>query len=179
MRLFIAINFSEKIKRQLAETIRELQKHAIQGSFTRKENLHLTLVFIGETQRLQDAKQAIEYIQSASFALTLEGFGRFKRNDGDIYWIGMNRSDPLADIQRQLCNVLTNMEFEIDRREFTPHLTLGRRVMLTEGFNREDFAKRIPPTTVQVERISLMKSERINGKLIYTEVYAKRLDGAN
>ncbi len=33
----------------------------------------------------------------------------------------------------------------------------------------------IPKQNININKISLMKSERINGKLIYTEIYSKKL----
>ncbi|MEF2562283.1 MAG: hypothetical protein UI647_05790, partial [Negativibacillus sp.] len=53
---------------------------------------------------------------------------------------------------------------------FAAHLTLGREVLLEEGFNLKTFSNALPTMQMPVERVSLMKSERINGRLVYTEV---------
>jgi len=47
MRLFIAINFNEKIKDRLCEMQGQLKAQTYAGNFSRRENLHLTLVFLG------------------------------------------------------------------------------------------------------------------------------------
>ncbi|WNY26108.1 RNA 2',3'-cyclic phosphodiesterase [Methanolapillus millepedarum] len=173
-RLFVAINFPPAVREQLTEIIAGAKKKAREGNFTRDENLHLTLAFIGETERLEDAKHAVEQISASCFDLTLSGFGTFKRRDGDIFWMGMEKCPPLLDIQKRLCRHLTDCGFEIDKR-FTPHLTLGRHVIFQKDFDAEAFAKTVPPMTVPVERISLMKSERVNGRLIYVETASKEL----
>ena len=50
------------------------------------------------------------------------------------------------------------------------HLTLGREVILEPDFDLRAFFAGQDHCTMQVERVSLMKSERISGKLVYTEI---------
>ncbi|MDF2487174.1 MAG: hypothetical protein K0R46_3342, partial [Herbinix sp.] len=52
MRLFIAIILEEEIKDSLVQTVGRLKGLAKGGTFTDKENLHITVNFIGETKRL-------------------------------------------------------------------------------------------------------------------------------
>ncbi len=176
MRLFIAINFTDEMKEQLSGTIRHLKEYAVQGNFTRNENLHLTLAFIGETARVNEVKQAMNGIWAESFLLNISGLGKFRRDGGDIYWKGAEKTPELLSVYQQLFQVLTAMGFHLENREYKPHLTLGREVILQEGFDKNAFEKEIPKMSMKVEKISLMKSERINGKLVYTEIYAKTLE---
>lgn len=175
MRLFVAINFDDKIKDSLMSNIEKLQEESLQGNFTRRENLHLTVVFIGETINISAVKSAIDEIDSESFKLQVKGFGSFKRNGGDIYWRGIQADENLYEIYRQLKNALEKRGFILEDRPFKPHLTLGRRILVNPEFNILDFKKQLPVLKIQVNRISLMKSSRIDGKLTYTEIYAKRL----
>lgn len=48
MRLFIEINFNEDIIEDLVRLQAEFKRCRVAGNFTKPENLHLTLVFIGE-----------------------------------------------------------------------------------------------------------------------------------
>ena len=48
MRLFIAIGLNDNIKAALAEMQEAMRRQGIRGNYTRIENLHLTLAFIGE-----------------------------------------------------------------------------------------------------------------------------------
>jgi len=106
-------------------------------------------------------------IKAKGFLLTIRGLGRFKRDGGDILWIGIAQNEDLAYIKKQLDIGLSDY-FTIDKRAFAPHLTLVRQA---SGANA---AFTDPPGfAVAVKQISLMKSERINGRLTYTEIYAK------
>jgi 2'-5' RNA ligase len=53
MRLFIAINFNTDTRMQLLALRDELRIRSRRGSFTVPENLHLTLVFLGECDEAQ------------------------------------------------------------------------------------------------------------------------------
>ena len=77
MRLFISVDFSEEILEVLRDSIDQLKHQCRSANFTREENLHLTLAFIGETQRSEAAVRAMKRINMDSFPLTLNGFGHF------------------------------------------------------------------------------------------------------
>lgn len=176
MRLFTAIIFDEETREKIYRTEELLFQQSKKGSFTAKANLHLTLNFIGETQRLNEVKQAMaRAVQKAAnneFILNIKGFGRFKRREGDIYWLGVEKDATLCRLQKQLVKELKEAGFyEVDDTEYTPHLTLGRRVLLKDGFNAKEFEAGIKPISMKADRISLMKSERLDGKLVYTEIF--------
>lgn len=175
MRLFISINFTEEIKNSLCSVIDRLRENSVWGNFTRRDNLHLTLVFIGETAKLSEVKQAMDTVEEPAFTLQIGGFGRFRRTGGDIYWTGAEKSEELLRVYRGLFSALTKAGFCLEDREYTPHLTLGREVFLKDGFDRNAFERSIPQMSMRAEKISLMKSERIDGRLTYTEIYAKTL----
>jgi 2'-5' RNA ligase len=175
MRLFIAILFNQEIKASLYDTVEELRLIARGGTFTEMDNLHLTVNFIGETKRLEEVKEAmhtaVEESKAECFPLLIQGFGRFKRTEGDIYWIGVERNDVLWRLQKELVKKLKEAGFyEIDDRDYKPHLTLGRRIRASQAFDSNAFETGIRPLQMKVERISLMKSERIEGRLTYTEI---------
>jgi 2'-5' RNA ligase len=181
MRLFTAIIFDEDTKEKIYEIEEALRSISKRGSFTTKENLHLTVNFIGETKRLEEVKQAMnqaaESIHYNGFILKIGGFGRFKRREGDIYWVGVEKGDILCKLQKQLVKELKEAGFfEIDDMEYTPHLTLGRRVMIKDDYNTKEFEAGIKPISMKADRISLMKSERLDGKLVYTEIYNIKLN---
>lgn len=181
MRLFIAINLNEDIKRHLMEAIDRLRSKSKGGNFTREENLHLTLVFLGEigNDRSGAVKSAMNRIKEVPFPLAVSGFGKFKRNGGDIYWAGVEKNTQLFDLQRRLAVVLEEAGFKIEKREFSPHLTLGREVRLLDSSSDIYGDLNRCRCEMGVGRISLMKSERIGGKLVYSEIYAVTLHDEN
>jgi 2'-5' RNA ligase len=181
MRLFVAVLFEEEIKTALYRTVEQLHSCSKSGTFTQKDNLHLTVNFIGETKRLEEVKlainQAVGRVMAKPFTLSMGGLGKFKRREGDIYWVGVEREDTLWRLQKELVKELKSAGFfDIDDMEYTPHLTLGRRVNVKEGFQSKDFETGIVPMQMEVRKLSLMKSERSGGKLVYTEIYHVKLD---
>lgn len=177
MRLFIAISLNDKVKDYLMTAIQELEKNALKGSFTHRENLHLTLAFLGELS--PDQAGAVESVMSRiegkPFSLSLSGFGRFKRNGGDIHWAGIKKSEVLSALQNDLASELKKAGFSLEDRAYSPHLTLGREVRLAEPVCSPYAALPEIKQEMTVSRISLMKSERINGKLVYSEIYGRDL----
>ncbi|MGI6202854.1 MAG: RNA 2',3'-cyclic phosphodiesterase [Eubacteriales bacterium] len=167
MRLFVALLFTPEIKAELTAAIEKLRKNAIRGNFTIPDNLHLTLAFIGETNRALDVLQAMREAGPEAFELILSGWGRFKRSGGDIVWAGVAENRPLAEYAGRLADVLRRRGFDIERRPFRPHITLGRQVVLTEELDLD-----IKPLSMRCDRISLMRSDRIAGRLKYTEIRA-------
>ena len=170
MRLFIAINFCEDTRERLTALREELRANSEYGSFTLPENLHLTLVFLGECLANQTAlaKAAMDEIRVEPLDLKIERVGRFERDDGDIWWAGLGDCKPLLDLQRNLTDKLIAARFELDKRKFSPHITLARRVVTSAT------PKSIAPFGETVSRIELMKSERVSGKLTYTAIHSKR-----
>ncbi|MDX9873014.1 MAG: RNA 2',3'-cyclic phosphodiesterase [Clostridia bacterium] len=177
MRLFIAVNFSEDIKNKLAAVMGEVKKYSTAGNFTLKDNLHLTVVFIGETAKPELVKQSLDKLIAPAFHLKLNGLGAFSRGSWEIVWIGVKKNETLLSIYEQLSSALTANGFAIEKRTYKPHLTLGREVVLKPGCIIEAVAGELGPLniTAEVNSISLMKSERIAGKLVYTEIYSKNL----
>ncbi|MEL7655418.1 MAG: RNA 2',3'-cyclic phosphodiesterase [Bacillota bacterium] len=178
MRLFIAINLNDEIKDYLMNAILELKNCSSAGNFTHRENLHLTLVFLGElsSDKVGEIKSAMNRVKGEPFPLSIQGFGKFKRNGGDIHWAGIEKSESLLTVQRQLTLELEKAGFSLEKREYSPHLTLGREVRLKNPSDEIYDSLTKGKREMQVARISLMKSERVNGKLVYSEVYGKDLN---
>jgi len=173
MRLFIAVNFSDEVKKKLEEVTSRCRQELSAGKLTRPENFHLTLVFLGETpsHRIPAIQQAIDAVSGFEpFTLSIEGIGRFKRKDGDILWADVRGQAPLCALQKQLCLALRQARFSTEEEHFRPHLTLARQAVYKESFESLKSAVNYSPIPQQVNRIFLMKSERLNGVLTYTPI---------
>jgi len=169
MRLFIAVNFDDKTKARLLQCQESLRLASAGGNFTRPENLHLTLVFLGETPpgHVLEIQRMMDCAPAGPFTLQFEGMGKF----GDTWWVGIQQNSALAGLYNHLSQWLKATGFPIESRPFKPHLTLAREVILRPGASLE----KPEPFAAQVATMHLMKSERINGKLIYTSIYEKKL----
>ncbi len=177
MRLFTAIRFDEAVKNRLCGIIDALKDAALGGSFTRRQNLHLTLCFLGEIDagRVHSVKQAVDQINENPFTLELNGVGRFARDNGEIFWVGVNRCLPLLSVYNQLSERLSQAGFSVETRQYRPHLTLARELHLPADFDREGLARQSGVIRVPVTGIDLMKSERVDGVLTYTRIHTKTL----
>ena len=164
MRLFIAIRFSDEVRRALAETQSFLRNRGVRGNFTKVENLHLTLAFIGEyadPERVLDAMRSIPF---EPFQIRLEGFGSF----GTLYWCGLGESAALSAYAKRLRRALAESGIPFDRKKFSPHITLIRGASFDK--NRGFPGMTIPDAAMNVERVSLMRSDRTKSGMVYTEI---------
>ena len=157
MRLFAAICLSPAVRASLADTITTLRGQG-KGTFTRPENLHLTLAFIGETDRVEAAQAALKRAAAGgSFPLTVEGIGCFD----DLWWAGTAENEALERLALGVQQSLRETDFPIEERPWRPHITLVRR---WRGSRPQ---ADILPVSMQVEAVSLMKSEQVEGKTVY------------
>lgn len=171
MRLFIAVNFdAETTGRILA--VQERLRAMGRGNFSRPENLHLTLAFLGEVppERVDGVRRAMERTAVCPLKLTFDSTGRFPREGGDVWWIGCAGNPGLAQLQAELSRQLSAEGFHLERRRFSPHITLARAVRLRE----KPDCRPLPgePFSTEIRTISLMLSERIDGRLTYTEQFS-------
>ncbi|MDO4845003.1 MAG: RNA 2',3'-cyclic phosphodiesterase [Oscillospiraceae bacterium] len=157
-RLFIAISLSEGMKDALVRAQDALYDSGVRGNFTPEENLHLTLAFIGEYPDAGRVLEALSRVSFTPFELCLEGAGCF----GDLFWIGMRRSAPLDALARKVRHALAEGGVPFDRKRFSPHITLIRRV---SGKLPVVVPERV---SMRVESFSLLRSDRGKGGMIYT-----------
>jgi len=133
-RVFCAIEIPAQIRERISEHSQQL--HAalpdVQTSWTKPDNIHLTLKFFGSISQ----QQVLEVSDAASrtvegfepFQLRIEGAGAFpERGPARVLWIGVNDSTGLlAALQRKLDDECEREGFEREARAFHPHLTVGR-----------------------------------------------------
>ena len=176
MRLFISINFTEEIKNILYDQILNLKRQSVKGNFTRKENLHLTLAFLGEVcgKQIETLVHVMNQSEFSEFMIEFSSMSAFRNNDELLPWIGIVPNKKLLALQSQLINNLKISGFTPDEKDFTPHITLGRKVMLQNNAELP-IQYGLYGKEMAVNAISLMKSERLNGILTYTEIYKRKI----
>lgn len=153
--------------------------------WTAVRNLHLTLQFLGDVDEksIPGLKQILSRVSRPEVpeSLHFTGLGAFPNiSQPKILWLGIERSELLIRIQRQLMEDLTRNGFYQDRKPFRPHLTLGR---VREGsmFTPEQTAflqsrsEQVRVDDSPLDRIILFESLLRPGGPIYTPVYEKKL----
>ncbi len=177
MRLFIAVRFPEHVLDALCRRQERLRAAAAQGNFSRRENLHLTLAFLGDVppSGISRIRKAMDAAAGPAFSITIGGPGRFRGGRGDTLWLGIDAPPALYTLQDRLAAGLADAGFRLEDRPFTPHLTIARTVILRPGQELRRLCAADAPVSCPVHAISLMRSERIGGVLTYTEIYGKEL----
>lgn len=175
MRLFIAINFNEENKDILDDITRNLAGIALMGHQVLRDNHHLTMAFIGESDDVSALCACMDRARGSVFELVVSKLDRFSRNSGDILWLAIKPNQQLYSLQKSLVVELRKAGFKVENRPFKPHLTCLRDAVLPEYFDFRRYTIGMPEVRQTINKISLMKSERINGKLVYSEIYAKDL----
>ncbi|MCR5356893.1 MAG: RNA 2',3'-cyclic phosphodiesterase [Lachnospiraceae bacterium] len=162
MRLFIAIELEDRIKDELCMIQKRVKLQGMKGNFTTRENMHLTLAFIGEYSHPEHVSDALDDVLFEPMKLALDGFGCFK----DLYWIGIKEDKGLTENVKRIRKALADNGIPFDRKKFVPHITLARKI---------EYDKALPtdcpfPAAMDVEYISLMRSDRGKNGMIYTPV---------
>ncbi len=165
MRLFIAIKFNEDIIDDLTGLQGKLRDCGAEGNFTRPENLHLTLAFIGEYGNPDDVLDVMETVPFTPIPLSFEGLQHFR----DMYFLRTEHSPGLESYVRRLRRALSENGIPFDRKKFSPHITLIRKVSFRDGMP-EKIPEHISVRETVAAAVSLMHSERGKRGMIYTEI---------
>lgn len=168
-RIFIAIELPASTRKRLKEHIDRLRESVpdAAASWSREENLHLTLKFLGETpiEKVEGLSQATKRVASAvhSFELVVAGCGAFPpRGQPRVLWIGIeDPSGQLGKLQQALEQECAQAGFPREQRAFHPHLTLAR---LRKPHGSRQLAKLqkemgFEAETVSVSALSVVRSE--------------------
>lgn len=179
MRLFIAIEIPDQIKKAMAEVQGRLKNTGVDAGWTRPEGIHLTLKFMGEVQEskvpeiMAALTKAVQDVKS--FRLDVAGTGAFPNpKNARVVWIGVSGEiDVLTKLQAAVEEAITRLGFKQEDRAFTPHLTLGRIKFIRSRdtwLKALEEIKGIKLSAFDVHAVSLMKSELKLSGAIYTEI---------
>lgn len=122
-RLFVALAIPEEIADRLL-----LLRTGLHGARWRpRENLHLTLRFIGETDGpgFAEAASALSAIDAPAFDLKLSGCGQFGERRPRAIWAGAEPNPALSHLQAKVDTAIARAGFGSEGRKFAPHVTLA------------------------------------------------------
>jgi RNA 2',3'-cyclic 3'-phosphodiesterase len=125
-RLFIALTLPSAVRDALAPLV-----EPIPGvSWTRSEQLHVTLRFLGDvaTAASEAMIARLSAIKVAPFVLPLETVGAFPpKRSPRVIWVGTGSGHPrLFQLRQRLDDALLASGIDVDVRTFHPHITIGR-----------------------------------------------------
>lgn len=167
MRLFIAIEIPEEIKKFLYQLI-SLETSLDGVNIVKKENFHITLKFLGEVKEslITSITNTLKEISSkfSPFTLKITHPGAFPdKFKPRVIWMGTENTDTLKEIAKSIDEKMESFGFKREERDFQSHITLARVKNFHNGkYLFEKVAKRFSVESSQpqilVKEFVLMKS---------------------
>lgn len=131
-RLFFALWPDLATRKRLAELREGFSDRP--GRYNHPQDLHMTLVFLGsvEEARMRCVVDAADRVSLAPFSLSIDRFATWKKPR--ILWCGPSITPPpLAQLVTDLETALAGCGFAPEKRRYTPHVTLARKVQAEES----------------------------------------------
>lgn len=194
MRTFIAIELSNEIRGGLAQIESHLKYSGADVKWVEKDNIHLTLKFLGEIT--EEKSEKIKYIldeiakQTKPFELSLkiskEGSGTFlgafpNLNHPRVIWVGLDKGAVESRlIAEKVDDALLKIGFQKESRPFAAHLTIGR---VRSPKNKEALKEKISNLQLKahslqlIDAIMLFQSSLTPKGPIYTKIHESKLIG--
>lgn len=124
IRLFVGLEIPERVRALLGAS----QTGVPGARWTKPEQFHLTLRFIGEVDgaTANDVDDALSVIHTEPFTLELAGVSEFGGKKPRALWVGTRANDALTRLQRKIETALQRIGLEAETRKFTPHVSLAR-----------------------------------------------------
>ena len=133
MRLFIAVDVSAEVTARAARIIDRLREAGVEAAWVAREQMHLTLHFLGDDVDDADLHRICLAIDEAAatvppFRLDFRGVGVFPDAARPrVAWLGVHEGAvELGRLHAALAERLTPLGFPPEARAYRPHLTLGR-----------------------------------------------------
>jgi len=187
IRSFIAIELPDELKlalKQLEVRLKLGEQPSVK--WVDPDSIHLTLKFLGNiaidrtgeiTKVMEEAAQGI-----SPFHLEVKDLGVFPNlKRAQVAWVGISGEvDKLGQFQQRIESNLARLGFAPESRSFTPHLTLARVRNQASSDERQRFGQLIADTkfeagTIEVDAISLMRSQLTREGAIYSQISSVRL----
>lgn len=171
MRLFFAVNFSEREKDAIISKVGELKKICSRGNFSRRDNLHVTLAFLGEVprERLSVVIDAAKSVEFQPFDISVGGAGNF----GPVVWLGVDGAEALRALAESVRLSCGARGVDYDKKPFSPHLTICREAIFAQGKTPASLGD-APLLKKNVASFELMESTRVGGVLTYKKLFSQR-----
>jgi 2'-5' RNA ligase len=133
IRTFLALDLGAKIRKKLVAVQEELAEAMAEVKWVEPDNLHVTLLFLGEVNDRElpgvcrAAQQAVA--EMPSFTVSVETLGCFPNTRRPrVVWAGIGQG------MQEICRIHDALEsamleqgcYRREERQFTPHVTLGR-----------------------------------------------------
>lgn len=187
----MAIELPAELKEELRQVQRTLSDGGIEDlvRWVKPAGMHLTLKFLGSVpaNKIKSVEMAVAQASQGAgpFKIALRGLGCFPTpSRPNVIWVGVEGDlGPLAALQRGIEDSLAALGFAPERREYTPHLTLGRVGKQVDSRQRRRIGELTGTIRVdslgemQAREVSLIRSDLSPAGARYTRLAAIPLGG--
>lgn len=178
MRIFIGIPLPKDFVTYVNKKQEDLKPFISKGKLTHQDNLHLTLLFIGEMDQshIEHLNRHLTHdlTREKSFSISTSSLGSFNKKSEHILWIGIEEGiDELTMLAKKVKQSTSRADIAFKSSDFTPHITIARNVIFNTDFSisRQNYTS----YTLLVDTIHLYLSHQVEGRLTYTKLYTYRL----
>ena len=190
-RTFIAIELTGEVRARVAQHIASLRHELpdVRASWSREDNLHLTLKFLGNVS-VADIARVSDAVASAtksvsSFELTFSGCGTFPPHGRpSVLWLGAGSAilpassaqlpgpSELDRLYSSIENGLADIGFPRESRPFRPHLTIARLRQSQGARQLAELHKSLGfrPIKFDVSEVVVFKSELLKDGAKHTAI---------
>jgi 2'-5' RNA ligase len=180
MRTFVALTLPDSFKDKLWDSLDEVQSNHQDFRWTKDDNIHFTLAFLGEVD-----KSGIPVLVDAVKAAT-EGIKAIEINGGKLLTLPKRRSAnvlalALAKGEAEIAALANSIEESLEqatlsgaysfrpreRRPFTAHLTIARKGRMDLRLSQQEQSALFPVEAV-LDKVVVFKSELRSQGPVYT-----------
>lgn len=142
VRTFVALELAQGVKHRAGELVKKLKHTGADVNWVPPSQMHVTLKFLGEIPR-DDIIPLCRAVQDVAakfkpFDIGFHGTGAFPHTDHPrSLWIGVGEGlEELRALQKELEQAIYDkLGFPKERRQYQPHLTIGRVHKATPEMN--------------------------------------------
>jgi 2'-5' RNA ligase len=170
MRLFIALK-TDLDKNKVFSFEKQLMRAYHNIKWVEKENLHLTLKFLGEVDednlhKVEDILKDISH-DAGKFSFTYQGVSAFPNaKRARVIFIGVKDGESVVKLMKSIDSELSILGFKKEK-SYVPHLTLGR-AKIPVDITKQNVS--FPPVSVVASGILIVKSTLTKYGPIYEEI---------
>jgi 2'-5' RNA ligase len=187
IRSFLAFELPPQIRHVLSDVFEKLKKTSLDARWVRPEGIHLTVIFMGDT-REEDISPISEFTggvcsRYGPFTMALNGMGCFPNSRNPrVLWLGVEGTlERMSRFRDEMQRGLTPFGIQQEKRDFRPHLTLGRfkkppkKASDLEKLLSENRGLTSPACSLN--ELILFKSDLRPGGAVYTKMRSWALSG--
>ncbi len=189
IRAFIAIDLPPDVQDCLEQVSSQLKEQLGEKSvrWVPVSNIHLTLKFLGDVSlnNLAVLKEILsaEVLTQKPMEISVGRLGAFpKTRQPRVVWIGIEAPQDLTSLQRSIEARTTKVGYPPDKRDFFPHLTLGRVSRNAAPDDIRKIGDVMSASTIgflgvaRVHAVHLYKSDLLPTGAVYTKMFTAPMD---